>query len=172
MDFIGGLAVILLALVGYSIGAVIGAKDRSPTPRLVDLLVIVALWTIALFSLSSLSKWAAVGISLVASGMLSFLMSRARRNDLPSKAQKTVAADQGGSFQRRLWERWKAFAAEMGNYQGRVLLAFFYFAVVTLFGTILRLTGDPLNTKISTDETFWGNHPPVSDHLNGAKRQF
>jgi hypothetical protein len=172
VDFLSGLALVLLTLVGYSIGAVIGAKDRSPTPRLLDLAVVVVLWISALLSRSALGKWTAIGVWLVAGGLVSFVLSSVRRNKMPSKAKKAAVPGQRGNFLNRLWEGWKDFATEMGNYQGRSLLAFFYFLVVTPFGALVRLSSDPLRTQFSTNPSFWDNRPPTASGLDEARRQF
>ena len=172
MEFLSGLALVLLALVGYSIGTVVGAKDRSPTPRLLDLAVVVVMWIIALFSRSALGKWTAIGVWLVAGGLVSFVLSSARRNEMPSKAKTAVIPGQEGDLLKRLGEGWKGFAAEMGNYQGRILLAFFYFFVITPFGVLVRLFSDPLRTKFLPKPSFWDNRPATSSGLDEARRQF
>lgn len=172
MDLFSGLALVLLALVGYSVGAIIGGKDRSPTPQLLDLAVVVVLWIIALFSRSALGKWTAIGVWLVAGGLVSFVLSSARRDKMPSKAKKTVISSQQSNFSKRLWEGWKSFAIEMGNYQSRILLALFYFLVITPFGILVRLFSDPLRTKSSATPSFWDNRPAISDGLDEARRQF
>jgi hypothetical protein len=172
MNFLSGLALVLLTLTGYSIGTVIGAKDRLPTPRLLDLVVVVMLWIVALFSRSALGKWAAIGVWLVAGGLVSFVLSSARRNKMPSKAKKAAVSGQEGNLSKQLWEVWKGFAAEMGNYQGRILLAFFYFLVITPFGVLVRLFGDPLRTRSSTNPSFWDSRLTVSSGLDEARRQF
>lgn len=172
MDFLSGLALVLLGLVGYSIGAVTGAKDRSPTPQLLDLGVVVVLWIIALFSRSTLGRWVAIGVWLVAGGLVSFALSSARRSKMPSRPQKAAVPDQEGSFLKRLWEGWKGFAAEMGNYQGRILLAYFYFLVVTPFGVLVKLSSDPLRTRFLTNPSFWDDRPATDKGLDEARRQF
>lgn len=172
MDFLSGLALILLALVGYSTGAVIGAKDKSPTPQLLDLAVVVALWISALFSRSALGRWTAIGVWLVAGGLVSSVLSSARRNKMLSATKKAAVPGQEGKPLGRLWEGWKGFAAEMGNYQGRILLAFFYFLVTTPFAALVRLFSDPLRTKFSTNPSFWDKRPAISIGLDDARRQF
>lgn len=172
MDFLSGLALILLTLVGYSIGAVLGAKDRSPAQQLLDLAVVVVLWVSAIFSRSALGKWTAIGVWLVAGGLVSFVLSSARRHKMPSKAKKAAVPGQEGTLLRRLWEGWKGFATEMGNYQGRMLLAFFYFLVVTPFGVLVRLFSDPLRMRSPTDLSFWDSRPEISNKLDEARRQF
>jgi len=171
MEFISGLALVLLALVGYSIGAVIGARDRSPTPQLLDLAVVIVLWIAAFFSRPALGKWAAISVWLIVGGLVSLMLNRARRNRMPSKP-KTAVSSQGNGFFRRLWEGWKGFAAEMGNYQSRILLAFFYFLVITPFGVLVRLFGDLLKTRSLTYPSFWNNRTTISSGLDEARRQF
>jgi hypothetical protein len=172
VDFLSGLALVLLTLVGYSIGAVAGAKDRSPTPQLWDLGVVVVLWIIALFSRSTLGRWVAIGVWLLAGGLVSFVLSSARRNKMPSKAKNAAVPGQEGNFLERLWESWEGFATEMGNYQGRILFTYFYFLVVTPFGVLVRLFSDPLRTRFSTSPSFWDNRPAISNRLDEARRQF
>lgn len=172
MDFLGGLALVLLTLVGYSIGAVIGARDRLPTPRLLDLTVVVVLWIVAFFSRPALGKWIAIGVWLVAGGLVSLRLSSARRNEMPPKVKKVGLRGKDGNFLKQLWEGWKGFAAEMGNYQGRMLLAYFYFLMITPFGVLVRLFSDPLRTKFSTNSSFWENRPAISSGLDEARRQF
>lgn len=165
MDFLSGLALVLLTLVGYSIGAIIGARDRVPTPRPLDLATVVVLWAVALLSRSILGKWVAIGVWLIASGLVSFVLSGARRNKMRPKAKKE---------QSSIWEGWKDFSAEIGNYQGRVLLAFFYFLVVTPFGLLVRLFNDPLQVKPPSSPSFWENRSALNreNRLDEARSQF
>lgn len=172
MGFLSGLGLVLLTLVGYSIGSVIGANDRLPTPRLLDLAVVVVLWIVAPVSRPALGRWIAIGVWLGAGGLVSLALSSARRNEMPSKEKKVALLGQKGSFLKRLWGRWKGLAAEVGNYQSRMLLAYFYFLMVTPFGLLVRLFSDPLRTKFSTHFSFWENRPPASDGLEEARRQF
>jgi hypothetical protein len=172
MEFVSGLALALLTLVGYSIGAVVGAKDRSPTPQLLDLFVVVVLWISALGSRSAFGRWAAIGVWLAVGGLLSFVLSSARCNKMPSRPKKAAVPAQGGNLLKQLWEGWKGFAAEMGNYQGRIMLAIFYFSVVTPFGVLVRLFGDPLRTRLSENPSFWSHHPAINNGLDEARSQF
>lgn len=170
MDFLGGLALVLLTLAGYSIGAVVAARDRSPAPRLLDLAAVTVLWTIALFSWSVLDigTWTAIGICLGAGGMVSLALSSARRTSVRTRMGRI---GESGSFLARCWESWKGFAIELGSYQSRILLAFFYFLVVTPFGIVARVLSDPLKTKSLAGLSFWENRREISGELDAAKRQ-
>jgi hypothetical protein len=46
-----------------------------------------------------------------------------------------------------LWERWKAFAQLVGNFQARLLLGLFYFLVLSPFALGVKLFSDPLAIK-------------------------
>jgi hypothetical protein len=172
MDFISKLALILLTLTGYSMGAVLGSRDRSATPQPLDLGVIVMLWIAALASHANLGRWAAIGLWLIVAGLMSFGLTSLRRNKMPTKATGTMTSIQERGFLKGLWESWKGFAREMGNYQSRILLAFFYFVAVAPFGLLVRLFSDPLRIKLSTRSSFWVTRAPASAELDEARRQF
>lgn len=170
-DFFSGLALVLLTLVGYSSGAVIGSRDKSVAPKLLDLGVVVVLLTTALTSRTVLDRWVAIGVWLVIGGLASLMLSRVRRDKMSAEAARRVPAREGNPF-THLWESWEGFAADMGNYQGRILLAFFYFVVVTPFGLLVRLLSDPLRIRYSAGNSFWVSRSGVSTELDEARRQF
>lgn len=170
MNFLSGLALILLTLVGYSIGAVIGGRNKRVVPKLLDLVVVVVLWSLALASRPFLGRWAAIGVWLVGGGLVSFVLAVIRRGKMPAKKVPTLTGS--GNLLQRVWGEWRGFAAEMGNYQGRMLLAFFYFAVVTPFGVLVRLLGDPLRVKHSASTSFRVNRSATNIDLDEARRQF
>jgi hypothetical protein len=172
MDFVSGLALVLLTLVGYSLGAVIGAKDKIPVPRLLDLVVVVVLWIVALLSRPVFGKWAAIGVWLLVGGAVSVVLSSVRRSTMAARETATTAAGRMPGLLKRLWNGWKDLAARMGNYQGRVLLAFFYFVVVTPFGVLVRVFSDPLRTRSLTTSSFWEKRSAASGELEEARRQF
>ena len=170
MNFLSGLALVLLTLVGYSTGAVTGGRNKTVAPELLDLVVVVVLWALALASRLSLGRWAAIGVWLIGGGLVSFVLAAIRRGKMP--ARKVLAPSSSGNLLQRVWGRWKGFAAEMGNYQGRMLLAFFYFVVVTPFGVLVRLLGDPWRVKHSESTSFWVDRSATNTDLDEARRQF
>lgn len=169
--FLSGLALVLLTLAGYSSGAVIGGRGKSVAPKLLDLGIVIVLLVAALTSRVVLNRWVAIGVWLAIGGLVSVVLSRARRDKMPVKTEKR-GLTQGGNPLSSLWESWKGFATDMGNYQGRILLALFYFVVVTPFGLLVRLLSDPLCVKYSAGNSFWVSRPGVSIDLDEARRQF
>ena len=171
MDFVSKLALVLLTLAGYSMGAVLGSRDKSATPQPLDLGVVLILWVAALASRASLGRWAAIGFWLLTAGLVSFGLTSLRRNKMPAQTRTATSIQEKG-YLKGFWESWKGFAGQMGNYQSRVLLTFFYFVVVSPFGLMVRLSGDPLRTKLAAGPSFWVTRAPTGTELDEARRQF
>jgi len=171
MSFFGGLALILLTLVGYSCGAVIAGRGRKEALNLLDLGLAVLFLALALGTRSGVGKWLAIPIWFILAGLGSALLTKARYKDHETKKIARQKTSGIGPF-RRTWECWKLFATEMGNYQGRVLFAFFYFLIVTPFGLGVRLFGDPLKVKRGGEKTYWSERSFVTDKVEAARDQF
>jgi hypothetical protein len=164
MDF-AGLALLLLALVGYSSGSVLGAKGRTAVPGISDLLVVILMWIAALATRNALGKWGAIGAWLVVGLVLGAVLARVRADSYP-KAQPLNSGS-------GLWNAWKGFARKMGNYQSRVLMAFVYFTIVLPFGLGMTLLGDPLGIKRSNDSSNWQpKELPLKPSIDEARSQF
>jgi len=172
MEFISALALVLLTLVGYSSGAVLAAKYRWPAPAPLDLLVVIVLWALALLSQPSLGRWVAISVWLFVALAASFVLAVARRGPAPSKAKRTLRSEAHRTLLARSWDGWRKFARQLGNYQGRVILAFFYFVVLTPFGLLTRLLSDPLQIRSKTGASLWAERPADAPGLDGARRQF
>jgi hypothetical protein len=75
------------------------------------------------------------------------------------------------SVLKTAWERWKAIAHVIGDFQARVLLSLFYFVAVGPLGVGVRLFGDPLRIRAAAG-TRWLERPQPTDVAAGARRQF
>lgn len=141
---LGGLAVVLLTLVGYTSGAALLAPRRQPVPYLIDIVILATLWT-AGFLLKPIlaSHWLSVAQSFALAFTVSAVITLFRRGTLPPAHRHSPEAVER-PFLRRVKASWTRFAHRMGNYQGRLILAFFYFTVVLPFGVSVRLLSDPL----------------------------
>ena len=73
---------------------------------------------------------------------------------------------------RRTWERWKAIAHVIGNFQARLLLTVFYFVVVPPFALIVKALKDPLALRLPRGPSFWVERPDREDSEASARRQF
>jgi hypothetical protein len=165
MDFIAGLALVLLALVGYSSGSVLGAKGRMAVPDLADLLVVIIIWIAALATRDALGKWSAIVTWLVIGLVLGTILAWVRADSYPQAQPLNTGSG--------LWNAWKGFAQNMGNYQSRVLMAFVYFTVVLPFGLGMTLLGDPLRIKRPRGNSNWQpKELPLKPSIDEARRQF
>jgi hypothetical protein len=171
MEFLHGLALVLLTLVGYSSGCVLGGRDRKIRPGLLDIFIVLLLWTAALVSRGGMGRWLAVLVWFLAGMAVGALFIALRRNRWPA-AEVTVTPPVFGNLLRQAWERWKAFAAEMGEFQSRILLIMFYFVVVTPFGLATRLFSDPLRSRAKSQSSFWVDRPAASATLEEGRNQF
>ena len=165
MDLIAGLALVLLTLVGYSSGSVLGAKGRMVVPTITDLLVVVILWIAALATRDALGKWMAVGTWLTVGLVLGAVLAWARADSYPKAAPLNAGSG--------LWNIWKGFARKMGNYQSRALIAFVYFSVVVPFGLGVTFLADPLKVKRAHGNSNWQpKESPLKPSIGEARRQF
>lgn len=172
MGFLSGLALVLLTLVGYSSGTVLAGKGKRVVPELLDLILVVVLWIAALVSRPALGRALAILIWLCAGLAVGAALTALRRRKFPDRKPTTPQKRYSLGRLRQWWQLWKAFAAEMGNFQGRTILAFFYFFMVTPFGIPVRLFGDPLRMSRASGNSFWLKQKPVSPTLEKAREQF
>lgn len=166
---LGGLAIVLLALVGYTSGAALLAPRRQPVPFLIDIPVIAALWTAGFLLRPVLaSHWLSVAQSFFLAFAVSAVITLFRRSSLPPVHRSST---EGGkkSLPGRMKASWTAFAHRMGNYQGRLILAFFYFTVVLPFGISVRLFSDPLALA---KPPVWHARPQHKPDVNRSRLQF
>jgi hypothetical protein len=99
------------------------------------------------------------------------MLTRIRRRAVAVADKDAPPADEG-TWLWTLWGRWKGLAAKMGNYQGRLLLAAFYFTVITPWGILIRLLSDPLKMRSSIETSFWNLREGSAAELSEARRQF
>jgi hypothetical protein len=169
LTFLSGLALVLLTLVGYTSGAASVAQRRQPVPFLIDLPVIGALWAGGFLLPQGFGHWARIGVIFAAAFGLSALITLLRRNALPPAPKRSLNSQPSTLDSRRLLDGWKAFSKRMGNYQGRLILAFFYFVVVLPFGLLVRLFADPLGMR---KKPAWLEKSKGTDGIEPARLQF
>ena len=171
MGFFSVLGLVLLTLTGFSSGAVIAGRGKKEPLSLLDLGVVVLFLAMALGTRSVLGKGLAIPIWFILAGLGSVLLTEIRYKDRRTKKGARLAPAEKGIL-RRVWDWWKLFATGIGNYQGRVLFAFFYFVVVTPFGIGVRLFSDPLKVKQGGRTTCWSERSSVKHDLEAGREQF
>jgi hypothetical protein len=171
MDFFGGLALILLTLVGFSSGAVIAGRGEKEPLGLLDLGVAILFLVLALGTRSSLGKWLVIPIWFILAGLGSALLTKIRYKDHKIEKRAHLSLVGKGPL-RRVWNGWKAFTTGIGNYQGRLMFGFFYFVVITPFGLGVRLFSDPLKVRQVERATCWSERSFVKHDLETGRQQF
>jgi hypothetical protein len=171
MGFFSALALVLLTLVGFSSGAVIAGRGEKEPLGLLDLGVAILFLALALGTRSVLERWLAIPIWFILAGLGSALLTGIRYKDRSTKKVPSLTLTEKGPV-RRVLDWWKVFATKIGNYQGRLMFAFFYFVVVTLFGIGVRLFSDPLKMKRGGEITFWSERSSGSHEVEAAREQF
>jgi hypothetical protein len=66
----------------------------------------------------------------------------------------------------------KRLGRKIGDFQARVLLTIFYFAIIAPFALIVRWATDPLAVKRGTAKGWRLRPAPVGTPLERARRQF
>lgn len=168
MEILSYVALVLLTMVGYSSGAAAVTTGRQPVPRLLDVLLACAAVVGAILTRGTLGRLGAIAVWLGGGLVLGALATHPVRGNFPS-IDGAVDLEEYRAL-RRLWERWKVFAARMGNYQGRVILAVFFFTVAVPFALGFRLFSDALRLKGKTPT--WHERETQEPSIDKAKNQF
>ncbi len=152
----------------------LAGRGRVTSPTLFDLGTLLAVWTAAILVRDNLGRWSSILIWLLVAGLLSTGFTALRRAQLPKKPLRRTGGLplQGAGPFGRAWRTWKSFAHEMGNYQGRVLMALFYFAIVTPFAVLLKVFSDPLKVHDVPDQSSWAPRSDGDTTIEQARRQF
>ncbi|MCB8991609.1 MAG: hypothetical protein H6664_07675 [Ardenticatenaceae bacterium] len=180
---LSAIGVILLALVGYSAGVVLVARNREFYPSLLDLLVILTLWIVSFVARSQMAAhgWsvlAALALGVVVGLVLTlarFAVSDAPppipKSELPEHARESGGTAVPLTLLRRLWQSWSHFGAQLGAVQGRLLMGFFYFIFVTPFALGYKLASDPLHMKQRPTSTTWEPKETLDTTIIKAQEQ-
>jgi hypothetical protein len=171
MALLSFIMLFLLALLGYSIGAVVAAPGKRTSPQILDLIIILLMWVGAFLTRQSLGKWLAVFTWLVGGMLVGFLIAKLRANER-YPVDHFEHTENESSWRRRAWQRWSHFSTKIGDYQSRVLLAYLYFTFVLPFALLYRIFEDPLRLRKIPTRTGWEEWETPSESLDDARRQF
>lgn len=175
MEIISYIVLILLSLVGYSAGAVSKAgKFAEIKPQILDLILILAIWTGALYSktILYLNKWLLILIWVFLSIVIGMLGTIPRKFPREKSLRKEESEAPLKNPIKRLWEIWKNFSNRMGNFQTRIILSLFFFLLVSPFAFIVKVSSDPLRIKRRGIKSFWLPKKEIKIDLEQYRRQF
>lgn len=178
MNILSFIVLILLSLVSYSSGAVLkGGKASEIRPRIFDLLVVLAIWSGAIYSrlTFSINKWLLVAIWLSISFAFGMILVPFRKTENRKKSKSPGTALSQDRPLKKYWKTWQGFSLRMGAFQSRVLLSFFYFIFLTPISLIIKLISDPLNIKHrnqGASGSFWLTKEDIRSEIADFRRQF
>jgi Ca2+/Na+ antiporter len=175
METLSFIVLILLSLVGYSGGTAGKAgKHIDIKPQLFDLIIILLIWTGAIYSRLTfdLNKWLLILIWVVLAATIGVIVvlfrklpkEKSSHNKEPEKVPKNLI--------KKLWQRWGNFSYRMGSFQSRIILSLFYFVFVTPFALAVKIFSDPLNIKHQTTKSHWLTKKEINADLEQSRRQF
>ncbi|MCP4356840.1 MAG: hypothetical protein GY796_02335 [Chloroflexi bacterium] len=183
MALLSAIVTVLLTLVSYSSGITLATpSDRDFLPTIFDLITAFLLWIVAFWLRSQLGRWWGLAAIIVVGIVVGFVLAKIRqvrsdpkniipKSELPEHAQEKAAAATLTNPFKRLWRAWSEFSARMGSVQGRLLMGFFYFFIVTPFGLGFRLLSDPLTLKMKPENSNWLPREQVETTLTAAQEQ-
>jgi len=175
MEILSFVALILLSLVGYS-GGVVGKAGKSVEikPQIVDLFLLLFLWTAGVFSKSTfaLNKWLLILSWIVLAILLGVCRAFFRKKTMDISFALEKPDDLRSGLMRKLWTQWKHFGHRMGSFQSRVLLSFFFFIIVSPFALAVKWFSDPLGIKRQKHDTHWNIRRDEKLDIEQFRRQF
>jgi len=175
MEILSFLVLILLSLVGYSAGAVAKAgKFTDLKPQLIDLILVVIIWTGAICSrtIFDLNKWFLILMWVILSvtiGVIAILFRKlpkeqSSNNKEPEKLKENPM--------KKILHNWGNFSKRMGSFQSRIILSLFFFIFVSPFAIAVKIFSDPLNIKYQTTKSHWLTKKEIKADLEQSRRQF
>jgi hypothetical protein len=174
LELFGALVLILLTMVSYASGITLAARRREYPTAVLDLIVVAGLWVLMFWLRPQLDRLPLLAVTVSLGVIVGIIIGAIRlaghdearvlpKSELPEHAQEKVVTAVPTNIFKRGWQRWGNFSERMGNIQGRLLMGFFYFIIVTPFGLVAHIFTDPLHIKKSPPHSNW--HPKESTDL-------
>lgn len=166
---------VLLSMYGYSTGAVTaGQKSRQLKPQLMDLLLMLLIWSGAICTRLTLT-WNTWLLILGWLG-LAFLMGRLSLLSRKFPPTQSMMTSYKGALSRNLfknfWLKWKDLSGRIGSFQIRLVLSYFFFVFVTPFGLAVKIFRDPLRIKRREKTSYWLSRQETASGLEQSRKQF
>ena len=175
MKTLSFIVLIFSSLVGYSAGAAGKAgKFADLKPRIIDLILVVIIWTGAIYSRISfdLDKWFLILIWAILSIITGVLAVSLRKLPEEKSSSNKEPTRKPTNLFKKLWHSWKDFSQRMGSFQSRILLSLFFFIFISPFALAVKVFSDPLNIKNNTKKSQWLPKKEIKDELEQYRRQF
>ncbi len=175
METVSFIVLILLSLVGYSVGAAGKAgKSVQLKPQIIDLILISVIWAGAIYSRIALdlNKWLVILAWVILSSLIGVLAVWPRK--LPEEKASITKGQIVTAMNplRKLWQSWGNFSKRAGNFQSRIVLSLFFFILVSPFALAVKMFSDPLGIRYRSTESHWLLKMGTEISLGQFRRQF
>lgn len=140
-------ATVLVALFGFSAGAAAAAREGRTVPGAIDLAAAPAVAVAILAAGAGPLGWLLLPAAAVGAALPGAALDVVRR----CPPEDGAGGPAGGRHARPVpdegarFPRLRRFLHRTGEFQGRLILGMFYFAIVPPFAVIARLVQDPLS---------------------------
>lgn len=175
MEIITLIVLIFISLFGYSAGSVTKARKFAELkPQIIDLIIVVLIWTGAIYSRIALdlNKWITILIWLILSIFIGILFVWPRKLSEENVSESKNPKENPKNLHSKILLNWKYFFNRVGNFQSRIMLSLFFFIIVTPFALAVKLTSDPLKLKSRRHEPFWLHRKENKSDIEQFMRQF
>jgi len=170
MNLVSTIALVLLTMVGYSIGRNLFTGKFKISPIGLDLPLILLIWLGVIFIPLTLRYGWKIAIWVVIALIVGVIFTRIVPKKENQPKYKSITPETEAK-KPNLWGQWKKFAAKMGDFQGRLILMWLYFIIITPVGALIRLFSDPLSLK-QPASPGWLDRPIVKADIENSRRQF
>ena len=180
MEIVSFVVLILLSLVAYCAGAA-GKAGKSTVlkPRVVDLILVLAIWTAAICSRLTLdlNKWLLILVWVILGSLVGILATWPRESSQETASGEEGVIDKGPretsrNLLKKLWARWQDFWNRVGSFQSRIVLSLLFFILVSPFALGVKAFSDPLRIKHQSNESHWLARMESEVDLEQFKGQF
>jgi hypothetical protein len=174
VHFLASLAVLLLSLVGYSLGVVLkSGKAGVRKPVALDILMVILMWTGILYSRSHVpfsrwiqfAAWVIVGLLLGLAVTAIKGYSQAERVSVVEPRHKKKPSE----FKKR--KAFREFSTKIGTFQSQILLGLLFLIVFAPVALAVRVFSDPLKIKSRAQGSHWSPKTNAAPDLELFKRQ-
>lgn len=176
MEVISYIALILLLLFGYSSGAAIkSGKHIQLNPQSIDLIMLLLIYASAIYSRVALNfnKWLIVLVWLIFSIILGIVAVWLRELTKVKPLDNKNLSEDLKNIHKNLWQKWKDFSKRTGSFQSRIILALYFFIIISPFALALKIFSDPLQIKQrASSDSFWLAIKQIKTSLSHSRRQF
>jgi hypothetical protein len=174
LHFLATLAVLLLSLVGYSLGVVLkSGKAGVRKPIALDILLVILMWIGILYSRSHVpfSKWIQFAAWVVAGLLLGLAVTAITGY---SDAERQSAVEPIHEKKHSEFKRGKAFrdfSSKIGTFQSQILLGLLFLIVFAPVALAVKIFSDPLRIKGRGQGSHWSPKTEISPDIELFKKQ-